>query len=425
MGIEEIYALYKLSYRVVKDTREDVKNALYFSLKGASFNGNKYALDAVNNGANYAIIDEEQYKVDDRLILVDDVLLCLQQLASYHRKQLHFPILALTGSNGKTTTKELINVVLNKKFNCLATEGNLNNHIGVPLTLLSMTPEYDFGVVEMGANHQLEIEALCKIAQPDFGYITNFGRVHLEGFGSFEGVVKGKTEMYRHIKESDKVVFVNQEDPIQMERSSEMNRTIFGGPGADCNIAFADADPFVSIVFDDIKINSKLIGAYNYANIAASVCIGNYFGIPATHIKEAIEAFTPDNNRSQIIQRESNKVIMDAYNANPNSMDAAISNLASLSDLKKVAILGDMFELGQDAMLEHQKIVDQLSVINLDAVFLIGEAFYKTNAEHDAIYKFESYEEFVKAFEEKPFTDTTFLIKASRGMALERTLDYL
>ncbi|MDN3643427.1 UDP-N-acetylmuramoyl-tripeptide--D-alanyl-D-alanine ligase [Lutimonas halocynthiae] len=425
MRIEDIYGLYKLSYKVVKDTREDVKNALYFSLKGESFNGNKYALEAVKNGANYAIIDEAQYKVDDRLILVDDALLCLQQLARYHRAQLNIPILALTGSNGKTTTKELINVVLNKKFKCLSTKGNLNNHIGVPLTLLSMTPEYNFGVVEMGANHQLEIEALCEIAQPDFGYITNFGRVHLEGFGSFEGVIKGKTEMYKHLKDADKIVFVNQEDPIQMEKSSGINRTVFGGEGADCNVAFTDADPFVSISFEGIEINSKLIGAYNFANIAAAVCIGNYFGIPAPEIKDAIEGFTPNNNRSQIIQRASNKVIMDAYNANPNSMDAAISNLASLSDHKKVAILGDMFELGDDAILEHQKIVDQLSAIDLVAVYLVGETFYKTNRLNSNMHKFRSFEEFVKLFEGNSYTDTTFLIKASRGMALERTLDYI
>jgi len=425
MRIEDIYELYKLSFKVVKDTREDVKNALYFSLKGESFNGNKYALEAVNNGANYAIIDEAQYKVDDRLILVDDVLLCLQQLARYHREQLNIPILALTGSNGKTTTKELINVVLNKKFKCLSTKGNLNNHIGVPLTLLSMTPEYNFGVVEMGANHQLEIEALCEIAQPDFGYITNFGRVHLEGFGSFEGVIKGKTEMYKHLKDDDKSVFVNQEDPIQMENSSGINRTIFGGEGADCNVVFTDADPFVSISFEGIEINSKLIGAYNFANIAAAVCIGNYFGISALEIKDAIEGFIPNNNRSQIIQRASNKVIMDAYNANPNSMDAAICNLASLSDHKKVTILGDMFELGEDAMLEHQKIVDQLSAIDLAAVYLVGETFYKTNRLNSNMHKFRSFEEFVKLFEGNSYTDTTFLIKASRGMALERTLDYI
>ena len=425
MRIEEIYELYKLSYKVVKDTREDVKNSLYFSLKGESFNGNKYAMEAVKNGANYAIIDEVQYKVDDRLILVDDVLLCLQQLARYHREQLNFPILALTGSNGKTTTKELINVVLNKKFNCLATEGNLNNHIGVPLTLLSMTPEYNFGVVEMGANHQLEIEALCEIARPDFGYITNFGRVHLEGFGSFEGVIKGKTEMYQHLKDGDKTAFVNQEDPIQMEKSSGINRIVFGRKGADCNVVFRDADPFVSISFEEIEINSKLIGAYNFANIAAAVCIGNYFGIPGSEIKDAIEGFTPNNNRSQIIQRASNKIIMDAYNANPNSMDAAISNLSSLSDHKKVAVLGDMFELGDDSMLEHQKIVDQLSAIGLFAVYLVGETFYQTNAMHSNIHKFKSFEEFVKLFEGNSYTETTFLIKASRGMALERTLDYI
>ena len=425
MRIEEIYELYKLSYKVVKDTREDVKNSLYFSLKGESFNGNKYAMEAVKNGANYAIIDEVQYKVDDRLILVDDVLLCLQQLARYHREQLNFPILALTGSNGKTTTKELINVVLNKKFNCLATEGNLNNHIGVPLTLLSMTPEYNFGVVEMGANHQLEIEALCEIARPDFGYITNFGRVHLEGFGSFEGVIKGKTEMYQHLKDGDKTAFVNQEDLIQMEKSSGINRIVFGRKGADCNVVFRDADPFVSISFEEIEINSKLIGAYNFANIAAAVCIGNYFGIPGSEIKDAIEGFTPNNNRSQIIQRASNKIIMDAYNANPNSMDAAISNLSSLSDHKKVAVLGDMFELGDDSMLEHQKIVDQLSAIGLFAVYLVGETFYQTNALHSNIHKFKSFEEFVKLFEGNSYTETTFLIKASRGMALERTLDYI
>ena len=425
MRIEEIYEFYKSSYRVIKDTREDVKNAIYFSLKGESFNGNKYALEAVNNGANYAIIDEVEYKVDERLILVDDALTCLQQLARYHREQLKIPILALTGSNGKTTTKELINVVLNKKFNCLATKGNLNNHIGVPLTLLSITPDCDFGVVEMGANHQLEIEELCKIAQPDYGYITNFGRVHLEGFGSFEGVIEGKTEMYRHLKNGRKRVFVNQQDPIQMKKSSEIDRTIFGGPGADCNISFIDADPFVSIKFEGVEINSNLIGAYNFANIAAAICIGNYFGIAVEEIKDAIEGFIPKNNRSQIIQRASNKIIMDAYNANPNSMDAAIQNLISLSDAKKVAVLGDMFELGQDTMLEHQKIVDQLSTAELDGIYLVGETFYKTKDSMQKMQKFRSFEEFAAAFDGTAYQGTTFLIKASRGMALERTLDHI
>ncbi len=425
MRIEELYGLYKLSYRVVKDTRDDVKDAMYFSLKGESFNGNEYALDAVNKGANYAIIDEAKYGVNDRLILVDDVLTCLQELATYHRKQLNIPILALTGSNGKTTTKELINVVLNKKFNCQATKGNLNNHIGVPLVILSMTPENDFGVIEMGANHQLEIEALCEIAQPDFGYITNFGRVHLEGFRSFEGVVQGKTEMYRHLREYDKKVFVNQQDPIQMEKSAEIHRIVFGGSGADCEVLFLEADPFVKIEFDGLEISSRLIGAYNFDNIAAAICMGNYFGVAATEIKNAIEGYIPDNNRSQIIYRESNKVIMDAYNANPNSMEAAILNLASLSDRKKVAILGDMFEIGDETMLEHQKIVDQLTNTDLDKIHLIGEAFFMTNVADNRVSKFNSFEEFVKAFKENSYSETTFLIKASRGMALERTLEYI
>ncbi len=424
MRIEELYELYKISYKVVKDTREDVKNALYFSLKGESFNGNKYALAAVENGANYAIIDEDEYQVDDRLILVDDVLTCLQQLATYHRKQLNIPILALTGSNGKTTTKELINVVLNKKYDCLATKGNLNNHIGVPLTLLSMTPKNNFGVIEMGANHQLEIKALCEIAQPDYGYITNFGKVHLEGFGSFEGVIKGKTEMYRYLKKNDKKVFVNQQDAIQIEKSTGINSIVFGDSTTDCNLSFKEADPFVRIKYKGIEIGSNLIGAYNFANIAAAVCIADYFDVPSIEIKNAIEGFVPDNNRSQIIQKASNKVIMDAYNANPNSMDAAISNLASLSDHKKVAILGDMFEIGKDTKLEHQKIVDQVIAIGLDKTYLIGDAFFNTKESNDTIIKFKSFEDFAQVFKGSSFMDTTFLIKASRGMALERTLDF-
>ena len=425
MDIKELYELYSLSYKVVKDTRDEVANTMYFSLKGENFNGNKYALEAVQRGANYAIIDEEMYQVDERLILVDDVLTCLQDLARYHREQLGIPIFALTGSNGKTTTKELINAVLNKKFNCYATKGNLNNHIGVPLTLLAMTPEHDFGVVEMGANHQFEIEALCNIALPDYGYITNFGRVHLEGFGSFEGVIKGKTEMYKYLKRDRKKVFVNQLDPIQMKKSKGMERIIFGSDSSDFEVTFLDADPFVRLLFKGSEICSQLIGAYNYANIAVSVCVGSYFGIQYEDIKSAIEAFIPDNNRSQIIKVDSNKVILDAYNANPNSMDAAIQNLAGLSDEKKVAILGDMFEIGDDTLLEHQRIVDQISLLGLDKVYLIGESFSKTKVEVNEILKFRTFNDFTDHFGSSSFNKTTFLIKASRGMALERVLDYL
>lgn len=426
MDIEELYRRYQESYKVVKDTREDVSNAIYFALKGANFNGNKYAMDALNKGASYAVIDEEECQVDPRCILVEDVLTCLQDLARYHRQQLQVPIFALTGSNGKTTTKELINVVLKKKYNCYATRGNLNNHIGVPLTLLSMTPDHEFGVIEMGANHQLEIEALCNIALPDYGYITNFGRVHLEGFGSFQGVVKGKTEMYRHLEGHGKKVFVNTEDPIQIEKTTGMDRVLFGqGEGAEISVLFQGVDPFVNLSFDGVKIASKLIGNYNFANIALAVAVGKYFGVENESIKEAIENYVPDNNRSQIIERSGNKIILDAYNANPNSMEAAISNLEALQVDRKVAILGDMFELGDDAMMEHQKISDRLSALDLDAVYLIGNTFSDTRDDRSKLHRFKTFEEFADSFKETAFSDTTFLIKASRGMALERTLDYL
>ncbi len=425
MEIKELYDLYKKSYKVVKDTRDDVNNAIYFSLKGENFNGNKYALQALENGANYAVIDEEAYQVDQRMILVEDALTSLQQLATYHRQQLKFPILALTGSNGKTTSKELIHAVLNEQFNCYATKGNFNNHIGVPLSLLSMTPEHNFGVVEMGANHQLEIENLCEIALPDFGYITNFGRVHLEGFGSFEGVVKGKTEMYRHIKKHGKKVFVNEDDPIQMEKSTGMDRILFGVRGTDYKVTFLGADPFVRIEFCGIHIESQLIGSYNFANIAAAVSMGKYFGVQLEKIKRAIEGFVPDNNRSQIINRESNRIILDAYNANPNSMEVAIHNLANLSAVNKVAILGDMFELGKDSAMEHQKIADLAVKSDLDRVYLIGETFAKTKVSNKEVVLLKSFEEFTEHFKGHSLKDTTVLIKASRGMALERVLDYL
>ena len=425
MRIEAIYELYKKSYKVVKDTREDVNNSIYFSLKGDNFDGNKYALQALNKGANYAIIDEKEYLIDDRTILVDDALKCLQELARYHRQQSNIPILALTGSNGKTTTKELINACLQKKYNCYSTKGNLNNHIGVPLTLLNMTPEHNFGVVEMGANHLNEIEALCNIALPDYGYITNFGRVHLEGFGSFEGVIRGKTEMYRHLKTRHKHVFVNAADELQMEYSKEMKRISFGSDDAKYHPRFIKADPFVTIDFDGLRIKSNLIGAYNYSNIAAALSMGKCFEIETVELKEAIESFVPTNNRSQIIEKSTNKIILDAYNANPNSMDAAVNNLAGLSDKNKIAILGDMFEIGDDALLEHQIIADLLAKTDIDSAFLIGDSFYKTKIKDQKIQKFQNYETFKKHFEGLTFQHSTLLIKASRGMALERVLEMI
>ena len=423
MVIAEIYEFFKASYKVAKDTRLDVKDAVYFSLKGGNFDGNRYAEDALQKGASYAVIDDAAFLSDPRMILVDDALQCLQDLARYHRKQLGIPIIALTGSNGKTTTKELIHAVLSRKFNCFATKGNLNNHIGVPLTLLAMTPETEIGVVEMGANHPGEIAALCDIALPDYGFITNFGRVHLEGFGSLDGVIRAKTEMYAHLRAHGKKVFVNAIDAVQMERSAGMQRITFGTAGASYPVSFVKADPFVILKFDGTSVQSNLIGSYNYSNMAAATAIGQYFGVSAGDIKKGIEGYVPSNNRSQLIDKGTNRIILDAYNANPNSMEAALENLRQLKDASKVAILGDMFEIGDRSREEHQRIADHIQAMDLDAAYLIGSTFSQVALEKGHIKKFGTFEEFSQQFKPGDHAHSTILIKASRGMALERVLD--
>ncbi|MCB0473215.1 MAG: UDP-N-acetylmuramoyl-tripeptide--D-alanyl-D-alanine ligase [Flavobacteriaceae bacterium] len=425
MDIQELYLLYKQSYAVSTDTRKIVKNCIFFALKGDTFNGNRFAEEALQRGASYAVVDEEKYAVNERIILVDNALSTLQQLATYHRQQLGLPILALTGSNGKTTTKELISAVLSRKFKTVATAGNLNNHIGVPLTLLSVTPDSEFGIIEMGANHLKEIEFLCEIARPDYGYITNFGKAHLEGFGSLEGVVRGKTELYTFLKENNRQVFVNINDDRQVQESMGMQRITFGNTLADVDIKMLGANPFVIVQYKNKIIQSQLIGAYNYNNIAAAIAIGNYFKVDDLMIAEAIEGYLPRNNRSQIIQKGTNKIILDAYNANPSSMQAAIENFSDLSDRHKIAILGDMFELGMEAEAEHLRICELAKNQHFDAVYLIGKNFYETDKSSGNIHFFETFDDFKLYLENNTFTDCTILIKASRGMALERVLDYL
>jgi len=426
MNIFELYQYYKQSYTVSTDTRKISNGCLFFALKGDNFNGNKFANEAIAKGAAFAVVDEVAYQTLPNIILVKDVLETLQILATYHRKQLAIPIIALTGSNGKTTTKELINAVLSKKYNTTATIGNLNNHIGVPLTLLAMTPNTEIGIVEMGANHLKEIEFLCEIAQPDYGYITNFGKAHLEGFGSVEGVIQGKTELYQYLNAEHKKVFVNINDAIQVEKSLEMQGITFGNNNADTIVKLIDANPFVKIKFEDVNINSQLIGSYNFNNIAAAIAVGSHFKVDKEDISHAIENYIPNNNRSQIIERGSNKIILDAYNANPSSMKVALENLSDLTDDRKIAILGDMFELGNDADLEHQFIVDLTNNLQIDKTYLIGEHFYKTNCNSEQkkkIYLFKSYDDFKDHFSNLNNQNTTVLIKASRGMALERVLD--
>ena len=414
MGIKEIYALYSKYYLVDTDTRNIREHALFFALKGEKFNGNKFAHTALEQGAAFAIIDEIEFKTSDKTIVVDNVLETLQQLAYYHRLQLKTPIIALTGSNGKTTTKELINTVLSEKYITTATLGNLNNHIGVPLTLLSMTPNTDIGIVEMGANHQKEIEFLCGIATPDFGYITNFGKAHLEGFGGIEGVVKGKSELYAFLQEHHKTAFINPKDPIQVEKTLELTTICFPE-----YLKFLGADPFVKIASKDGEIESNLIGAYNYTNILAAITIGIHFKLKATEIKKAIENYIPTNNRSQIIKKESNHIILDAYNANPSSMEVALENFSQLKKASKVVILGDMFELGDDSALEHQAIVNLADSMTFSQTLYVGEHFYKATTKNKKIRNFEALKAYIIA---NPLAQQSILIKGSRGMQLERIL---
>ncbi len=399
---------------------------MFFALKGDNFNGNLYAEIAIKEGAKYAVVDESNYDTSNKTILVDNVLKTLQTLSSYHRKHLNIPIIALTGSNGKTTTKELINAVLSKKYNTTATIGNLNNHIGVPLTLLSMKPTTEIGIVEMGANHQKEIEFLCEIAKPDHGYITNFGKAHLEGFDGVQGVIKGKSEMYNFLISNNKHIFVNANDPIQVEKTKNTNLYTFGDKEnvVDVLINFVEAQPFVKCHYNKLNIQSQLIGNYNFNNIAAAITIGNYFKINDIEIKEAIENYIPTNNRSQIIDKDSNKIILDAYNANPTSMQAALLNFEKQTG-NKLAILGDMFELGEEAKIEHQNIANLALAMNINQVILIGENFYKSKINSEKIIQFKSFETFKNDYNLSLIKNKSILIKGSRGMALERILQLI
>ncbi len=419
MNIKELYQLYNQTYLVDTDTRRIRKGSIFFALKGDNFNGNEFAAESLKSGSNYAVIDEEKYQTNPKTILVENALETLQKLANFHRKQLAIPIISLTGSNGKTTTKELINAVLSKKYATVATAGNLNNHIGVPLTLLSMTPKTELGIVEMGANHIKEIEFLCKIAEPTYGLITNFGKAHLEGFGDFEGVIKAKSELYDFLRLNNGTVFINTDDALQVKQSAGINAIEY----SNNSIKFMEANPFVKVQFKNILIESNLIGKYNYNNIAVAVAVGDYFDIPETDIKMAIENYIPVNNRSQLIQKGSNQIILDAYNANPSSMQAALENFAQLKAENKMVFLGDMFELGKDSKVEHEKIADLVASYHFSKVVLIGKAFSATSAKNAFVS--ESFESFKNSTNYSNINNATILIKGSRGMALERLLDLL
>ncbi len=426
MNIQELYTCFLQCSSVSTDTRKIAADSLFVALKGDNFDANTFAAEALAKGARYVVIDNPEYHSGGNTLLVDNSLEALQQLATYHRKQLGLPVIALTGSNGKTTTKELINAVLSQKYTTTATIGNLNNHIGVPLTLLSFTKETEIGIVEMGANHQKEIEFLCTIAEPNFGYITNFGKAHLEGFGGYEGVIKGKSELYAYLEQHTKTAFVNLDDPIQREKTEKLPRFTFATESYNCDVRIdgIGASPMVTLNYKGLEIKSNLIGSYNAANICAAIAIGTYFRVSDEKIKAAIEGYIPSNNRSQLIEKNSNRIILDAYNANPSSMAAAIANFTQLEG-DKIAILGDMFELGDESHEEHHKLVALMAKEHNIETYFVGKDFYANRTDDGNLLFFKDYSEFSNYFVNIRPQDKVILIKGSRGMALERILEVI
>ena len=424
MELNKIHTLFLDCSVVSTDTRNINKNALFFALKGPNFNGNLYAAQALESGAKYAVIDEVVQPMHDHFIFVDNVLQTLQDLARFHRDYLGLPIIALTGSNGKTTTKELINAVLQPRFKTIATIGNLNNHIGVPLTLLRMTAETEVGIVEMGANHAKEIALLCDIAKPNVGYITNFGKAHLEGFGSEQGVIVAKSELYDYLKANKGLIIMNSDDAKQEKQVGRYSTTFSFSESkqASINISLLESQPFLNVSLVDTAIKTHLVGVYNFHNIAAALAIGSYFKVTPQQLKLGVEAYVPANNRSQIIHQNSNEILLDAYNANPSSMEAALTNFIEIKNKNKLAILGDMFELGVTSAKEHLEVISQAVLIEGCMFYFVGSHFFEQKTDHPKLLFFETFNELQLYLKQSTILNTSILIKGSRGMALERVL---
>lgn len=436
MTIDSLYQVFVKHPQVCTDTRAIKKDCTFFALRGETFDGNKFAKEALDKGAAFAIIDDASFKTDERFIVVENTLVALQQLASNHRKKLDIPVIAITGSNGKTTTKELTHALLSKKFSAYATKGNLNNHIGVPLSLLEMNEQTEIAVIEMGANHVGEIAALCEIANPDYGLITNVGKAHLEGFGGFEGVKKGKGELYNFIAAKNETIFINADnyDLISMAKTAGIKSTISYGTKQeyDCRGKVTEEFPSLKISWK-AKLNSKendiqthLTGSYNLENILAAVCIGNYFGVESSKINSAVAEYIPSNNRSQVVTKGSNTVILDCYNANPTSMTAALVNFSSMKAKKKIAILGDMLELGSESEALHRTVIEQVDGLSPDEIILIGKEFASALQKEKIDCKnFDTTDAAKEYLATHKFQDAAILVKGSRGSRLEKLFEVL
>lgn len=420
-NLETIYKAFKSCYKISTDTRQDVNDSVFFALSGDNFDGNKFAQVAIEKGAKIAIIDNVDYQLNNNYILVDDALKALQELANHHRKSLGTKILAITGSNGKTTTKELVSAVLTSEKITVCTKGNFNNHIGVPLSLLHIRKDTEIAVIEMGANHIGEIKRLCEIALPDLGIITNIGKAHLEGFGSYEGVIKAKNELYDFLRNSEGEIIQFNDDELLLQLGKGIKSFSYGKK-ADISGEVKETNPSLKLKWSykekDYHINSSLYGSYNFPNIMAAIAVGIYFGIKADNISKAIESYKPINNRSQVSSTENNSLILDAYNANPVSMVNAIKSFKDFNSKNPVLILGDMFELGDNSKEEHKKIIDLLIDLKFNKVFLVGKEFHKLKGTHN--FKTFTETQHLKEFlAENRLKKNSILIKGSRGMKLE------
>ena len=428
--IDKLYEIFKKNPFISTDSRNIIPGCLFFALKGPAFNGNSFAEIALSNGAAFAVIDDSTFQKNHQYLLTDDVLTALQSLANFHRQQLKIPILAVTGSNGKTTTKELLKNILSKKYNTVVTKGNLNNHIGVPLTILSIPANAEFAVIEMGANHQKEIESYCRIAEPDYGLITNVGKAHLEGFGGFDGVKKGKGELYSWISKNGKGVFLNgsNSDLNAMVKEYKFPQIIRYGMDQEfyCSGELISEQPHLKINWKCNSkkgtIHSQLIGQYNFENILSAVCIGNYFNVVSADIDDAIEKYIPENSRSQIINKGTNTIILDAYNANPTSMEAALINFKKMNAAYKMVFLGDMAELGDETLEEHKLILSMLEESGYDKVILVGKNFVELSDGLNALI-FEDSKLAATWLKENPVNNFYILIKGSRTTQMEKIMD--
>ncbi len=428
MSIDELYKIFCKYPTISTDSRKIPKNSIFFALQGKNFNGNDFALDAINKGSAFAIVSHSLKSSDKKLIKVENVLKTLQALAKYHRFQLGTKILAITGSNGKTTTKELCKNILNKKYETLATLGNLNNHIGVPLTLLSLTKNINIGIIEMGANHPGEIDALCNIALPDYGLITNIGKAHLEGFGNIEGVTRAKGELYNFLVNNNKVIFLNSKNHYLTNLVPGNYNQLVTYNNARISGSIQSVNPFLKIhlLLDNqsLDIHTNLIGSYNIENVIAAIAVGKYFGVSHLRIKEAIESYIPDNNRSQLIDTGKNKIVMDAYNANPTSMISSINNFLDMKGNNKILFIGEMLELGNSSYLEHKNFVEYLAKNKIKKVICVGESFRELVKKPGYSF-YKTVYDLVDELKRNPIHSSFILVKGSRANQLEKVLPYL